>query len=233
MFGMVLLLGVVSSLTCIPQEFKIDRLGQLPQTCEDCTYVNISTMQHPNGTLEVLNVAMVKDGTAFYYDFTPTEIGKYTYNVVGDKGGLTKVETLCINANSSGKSFDTKDSILYIVVLIIACGLFFLSFYGFLKLPYKNNRDEDGKIFSINDLKHVKVLLLFVSYGLLTWVMNIMIGITNNFLQLGIANKLFSFLFKAMIALVYPALIFTIIFIVINYVEDLKIGKLLDRGFKV
>jgi uncharacterized protein YxeA len=75
-------------------EFKQNQCIDLIQICEDCTYVNITSINYPNLTRSVNNVAMTKDGTFYNYTFCNTqELGDYIYNTQGDLNGNTAVES--------------------------------------------------------------------------------------------------------------------------------------------
>jgi hypothetical protein len=101
-----------------------DNAKALWQTCDSCTYVNISSVILPNGTIESYNVAMTKVGTTYTYSYTPTLIGKYYYSVVGDKNGILDEETLCFESTYTGEGVSTSQSIVLIAQLGIMALLF-------------------------------------------------------------------------------------------------------------
>ena len=58
---------------------------QLIQTCEDCTYVNISSVLYPNSSQALGEAAMTKTGTFYNYTFCDTSnLGNYIVNGHGD-----------------------------------------------------------------------------------------------------------------------------------------------------
>jgi len=212
---------------------KVGDSIEITNYCKDasCTYMNLTSITYPNGTVENINSAMTKNGQNFNYTYTPSVIGVYSFNTCGNPSGTPICDSDTFEVTVSGSGYNSSGALTYFVILFVSVFLFGLAFYGFVKLPYANQRGDDGAIIGINDLKHLKVLLMFVSYGILTWIMNIMLAITNNFVYLGISNKMFEIAFRILISMIYPLLIFTIIFIVYNYVKDFKLGKILDEGF--
>jgi len=204
----------------------------LIQMCDTCTYVNLDSVIIPNGSTLIFDSLMSKTNQTFYYVFENTnEIGTYIYNVCGDKDGVISCESLSFEITLSGKEFNTKHSLLYIIILIISIAFFGLAFYGFIQVPFENFRNEEGKVFHVNNLKYVKILLFFVSYTLLTWVTNLLVGVTNNFIDTGIEYKFFTVLFSMLTGLMYPLIIIGVIFMIWLISKDMKINKLIDGGF--
>ena len=212
--------------------FQKDENLTIVQMCDTCTYVTLNSVILPNGSTLLFNTNMIKSGQTFYYNFQNTSnLGTYIYNVCGDKDSSRNCEILTFEITSSGKEFDIKHSLLYIIILLISSGFFGLSFYGFIKLPFENNRNQNGDIFSINNLKYVKIILFFISYSLLAWIANLLIGLTNNFINTKIEFKFFEVVFKLLIVTMYPLLIAGVIFIVVLLAKDSKLNKLFKAGF--
>ena len=75
-FGYVESLGSVKQGECI----------QLPQTCGNCSYVNISSIVYPDKSIEFLSASMQQQGGSSYnYTFcNTTQLGSYIVNTEGD-----------------------------------------------------------------------------------------------------------------------------------------------------
>lgn len=72
--------------------FQVDRCVELLQTCANCTYVNITSVQSPDGTLYLENVPMTQSGFRYNYSFcNSNQTGRYVVNGVGDDDGLNDV----------------------------------------------------------------------------------------------------------------------------------------------
>lgn len=201
------------------------------QSCPSCSFVNVTSVQYPNGTLEPMNKAMTLTGITFTYQFNKTDQnGYHEYIVLGDKNGVNQVETFCFTITPNGKD-NSKNSIIYLVILFVLIGLFVLSIWGFLAIDFKHERNEEGNIISISDIRYFKPVLMFVAYFILVWIMNIMVNITVIF-DVPIPAKIFEIGFRIMLSLTYPLLIITIIIIVINYLRDAKLKKSIERGLE-
>ncbi len=120
----IVLLGVVSSgmLGTFAEGTEIE----LWQTCDDCTYNNITTLFFPNGTGLTLNVEMDRDGTYFNYtlnsNYTQTT-GTYIVNGVGNLNGIDTVWAYDFDITPSGNENLTT---FLIIFLIIIAGTFIL-----------------------------------------------------------------------------------------------------------
>ena len=66
--------------------FKQNDEVRLSQVCSDATYINISGITYPNGTLALSNLEMTSSGSGeFYYNFNLTEpLGRYDVRGVSD-----------------------------------------------------------------------------------------------------------------------------------------------------
>lgn len=106
--------------------FKQGSIINLIQTCDSCTYVNISSVTYPDSTKEIINSEMTKSGTDYNYSFNGTTLlGCYSYSVYGDKGGTLTSEVISFQVTPSGfiGSFN-----LYLVILVILGGIIVLGF---------------------------------------------------------------------------------------------------------
>jgi len=212
--------------------FKINTQFEITNYCQvgSCTYMNLTNLRYPNGTIEFINAAMTKDGQTFKYAYTPEVLGTYTFDTCGDPAGeyICNSDTFIIT--KTGNELKQSEGTLYFVLVIGLIIFLIVSVYGAVALPYSNHRNEQGKLIGTNDLKYLKILSIFLTYGILTWLANLMITISNNYIDLGVALGFFTVIFKILTALLYPTLIFTIIFMVIEAVRDFNINKLLNRG---
>ena len=107
---------------------KKDTTIQLFQSCDACTYVNLSSVKLPNGTIQIYNEAMTKSGTTYTYDFSSTDLqGDYNYEVCGDKDGTLTCEVIGFSINYNGEETSVSQGIIYAVLLGLLVLLFFIS----------------------------------------------------------------------------------------------------------
>ena len=98
---------------------------QLIQKCDTCTFNNVTSITYKNGTNQIINEAMTKEGIEYNYTLPDnTQLGKLIYSTIGDKDGASppKQQTLCINITPSGNS-GTDNIIFYLIVIILLYGL--------------------------------------------------------------------------------------------------------------
>lgn len=130
----------------------------------------------------------------------------------------------------TGVEFTQAESNSYLVIVISLIAFLIASLYGFITLPYKNTRNEEGDLVSINDLKYAKILLGFATYGFFTWLANIMISLSSNYLHIGVSLGFFTMVFKTMLFLMWPLVVLTIIVMGWNFMRDFKFQEILGRG---
>lgn len=123
MFG-IFMISLASAVNTLGT-FEQDQVARLKQVCNDATYINISTVTYPNGSVAISNIGMTSVGNGeFAYNFTKTStVGEYYFSGISDGCDLTFGVKFLVTP--SGTSPDSIDPFV-IVVFIFAAGLFFL-----------------------------------------------------------------------------------------------------------
>jgi hypothetical protein len=128
------LLMVVVSLFLLPSIYaatiKINENINLVQTCNNCTYCNITKILNPSQFILLTNLVMTKDGSSYNYTLNSTytnAIGTYEWFYIC--GNLEESETgkLTFNVNPSG--YSNNLIFFYIVGLIVPWLLFLLGLW--------------------------------------------------------------------------------------------------------
>lgn len=100
----------------------------LYQTCPLCSYVNLTGIKYPNGTSIIYNIGFIKSGTEYTYNFCNTsQIGDYTYFVLGDKDGNQVTEGIDFKVTPSGSSSNLG---FYIIVILLIYAITLIGFFG-------------------------------------------------------------------------------------------------------
>lgn len=151
--------------------------GILTQTCDNCTFVNITKVVRLGKNSIIFNIddVMTKDGTFYNYSFCNTSIiGNYLYSTVGDLDGIDTVS----NVNFEITSFGTKISnsgIVYSVLMLIIFGMDILVFFLIYSLgKHENFKDDEGNFVGVSLKKYIRVVLIGISYGLILLTLNLM-----------------------------------------------------------
>lgn len=117
--------------------FQQNQEIQLKQTCDSCTFVNITAISYPNGTTINHNVAMTKSGVNYNYLFNNTNsLSCYSYDTLGDKDSSIAVETIDFMVTPNGKLQSTSQGIgsaMYLVLMIILMFTFGIMGYKLVK----------------------------------------------------------------------------------------------------
>jgi len=105
--------------------FKQNDCIELIQTCENCSYVNISAIYYPNSTLIISEIAMTKSDTVYNYTFCDTSVlGEYKVNGYGDEDGIKEIFVYTFEITSSGENLGLSQGI----VLLAQMGVMALFF---------------------------------------------------------------------------------------------------------
>lgn len=146
------------------------------------------------------------------------------------RGGAIELE---FEVNPMGKETGTPEAILYVILTIAILILFSIVLYINIIIPGGNVKNEVGEIIFISKWKYLKIGMVLITYGLFVWLLNLLVGISDNFISLSLYYGFFSFIFTAFIKL--SPIIFIVIFVVFmaNWIRDtilkkdlLKFGKI-------
>ena len=215
-------LGIVKQNDCI----------NLYQTCPSCSYVNLTVIKYPNASIETTNLAMTKSNSEYTYTFcNTTTIGEYFYTVEGDKDGTISTETISFEVTPNGKEFKSTNSIAYLGFILILLFTFFLTMYGAGKIEWRNKKNNEGKILTVNNFRYVKILLYVLSYFELMFLFGLSY---KTFSEAGIEGftQFFNFIYQLFLNLIYPLMILLIIFIFVTWINNKKLHQRLNLGLE-
>jgi len=189
----VLLVGLLPLITAGNLgTFKQGHCVSLHQVCRNCTYVNITSIKFPNGTLRNLNEDMTGSDEDYNYTFCDTSlIGSYKYNTCGDLDGDVACENIDFEITQTGSILSTSQGIVYLVFFIILIFAFVGCLYGALRIPWKHPRDITNRIIDINDSRYLKIVFYFFSYIILMFIFGLARAMTYDFLFLQGTAKVF------------------------------------------
>lgn len=161
------------------------------------------------------------------FSYTQTDY----YRVSCNSSALGGYGESILYVTNTGNEPSSAESMLYLISLIGILIIFGICIYFAIILPFGNNRGEDFKIISVNKLKYIKLILILLSYALFSWILNLLIGLSL-FLSLSMYYGFFKMLFEIIIGSLTIFFIIWGIFFILTLVKDLKINKMLKKGFK-
>jgi len=95
----------------------------LVQVCTTCTYVNLTSIELPNGTSIFYNEGMTKNDIHYSYPYNPEFEGIYYYTVKGDKDGEVMAECFYFEVTNNGNAVPAGGTInLFVIIFLIFVG---------------------------------------------------------------------------------------------------------------
>ena len=203
--------------------------------CSVATQCNVSVFS-PTETTILDGVQATQAASLAFHNITlnstqTEELGEYRVGGFCKDGSVTQVVDFVFDITKTGTELSTSRAILHFVLLIGVLGVFLLTLWGAIILPMKNPRGGLDEIVAVDFLKYFKLGLMFISYTLLVWVINLFLSISNNFLLLTQFNGFFTMIFVILRAFMWPLFVtMWVVFIILAW-KDLRLLKLLERGF--
>ena len=183
---------------------------KIPTNATSC---NI-TVEFPNSTNFIINKSMTSGVGYFNYSFSPT-ISNYNYYSNCGSGSL----------NINGQNLTSAQAILYFLVTLFSFFIFLGLLWLMTSIKGENDTNSLGEILSINYKKYIKWGMLPLIYVSFIWFFNFIIGLSNNYLGLTLYSNTLEIIFRIMTKLIYPIIIFTILFEGYLLVKDNNIIK--------
>lgn len=221
--------GVHAEVPTIPPVIK-DRCVFLPQTCANCTFVNISSITYPNSSISVSNIRMTKNLQNFNYTYCQTDaVGQYIVCTTGDPNGNLESACYDFDVTFSGKKLDTPRAILYIVFTLFSGALFLLFLYPAVKIPFRHKEAND--LFGqLNNKRYLKVFFICLTYITGVFLSYLLWNLSIGYLEFEFAGVIFMGIFYVLMASTIP-LMFVMVFIyVASLIQQKKLDNLIGRG---
>lgn len=224
----IILLSSVSALGCDKSgykgNFQIETNFNISVACPTCDYINYS-VTNPLGDTIRTETEATKVGGIFYFYFNSTDSANTGYYFIDGYSNLDTPVGLCFNVDRSGEDIETADSLMYILLTFAVLFLFLLSLYFAIIMPYQNEVNHKGAVFKICKLKYVKLGLILLSYVLFVWLMNVLIGISDNFANLRFYYGFVSFIFDTLNLMALPFAIFILVLCGAEIIRDTNMAK--------
>jgi len=131
MLGFMITLILMQSASALLGTYQEETDVDLIQTCNNCTYCNLTSIKYPNGTNILTNIEMIQDGTYFNYLLdggNTSTVGTYTYYY--DCGNAAEIVTGGIDFEVTITGDETPEGSSYILgaifLIVFGIGWFFL-----------------------------------------------------------------------------------------------------------
>lgn len=116
------------------------------------------------------------------------------------------------------------EATIYLILTLVVLVIFLLALFIQLKLPYREQVGDNGEILMIPKRRYLKILMTLITYPLLIWLLNLMIG-TADYIRLDIFGGFFEFMFTLLLDLSWPLFVFIMIWTLWRLFKDLDIIK--------
>ena len=213
--------------------FKIKEDVQLYQTCNNCTYCNLTSIKYPNSSNMLMGKNMTMSNTFFSYDLDGGNLSIIgTYKYCYECGNTYESITGCLDftINGTGYPLDQPKAMIYLGLLFLLLVLFVIDIVFIPTLPTKDNYDEEGTLISINQLKYIRPILWVVAYLILMSITFIGSNVALAYMGENLIGMVLLRISQIMLALMLPGLVIWFIYIFYNIYQDKQLKEGLERG---
>lgn len=233
----ILVLPLISSQLVFKQGDKIDL--KLPCSfngtiCDTSAKCNL-TVLYPNGSFALENVNMTNVGNGMPNATMPNAnvTGIHTARYSCSQSGHADSTTFEILVNPAGEELSTSNAILYLFFLVAVLIVYGLTILGAVKIPWRNTRDDEGKIISVNDLKWVKLFCMVMVYMESIFLSTLAYELTKGYLLLEGISGFFFVLHRILFVGLIPFGVGFSWLIIIILFHDKKVKKFIERRLPI
>ena len=210
-------------------KFHIHAYNSTDGTRLDNTTTNCIIHVYDSGGSHIVegNMGFDSNGVDFNYDVLGSNFSKVGMYAVlfdcqypGEIGGFLGYG---FEVSKLGKKLTTQEALLYFILAFGVLLLFTLSFYFMLATPYGNDINEQGAVIKVTKLKYVKLTLILLTWVLFTWFLNILVGLSDNFISLTMYYGFFGFMFQTMNLLALPLGVVIFVISLFEIIRDANI----------
>lgn len=193
------------------------------------------TVRNPTGNIIINFQAMTYNSTTAEHQYLITAgnnsaLGYYPYCITSMYNTLNATNCYEYKITTTGDELSTSQGLIYISLLFVCVLLFFLTLYASFKIKFSNDRNDEGEIIGLNDLKYLKIFSVVMCYFFLTAIMWLAWNISYAYLSFSLMSTFFKGFFYILISFMFPAIVIAFVVGVIRFFDDRKIGELIDRG---
>lgn len=234
-----LLIGVICAIFLMSivsaETYRIEDNIDLKISCINinCTNPTTITIDYPNSSIAIDNQSMTLTNGYLNYSFISSVTGEYKYFLFSySSDGTEAYYSSSFNINGYGSDISTSQAIMYGILVLISLLVFLITCIGAYAMPFTNNRNDEGKIVSINDLKYLKIVLIIFAYLEFLFVISIVKNIAMGFLLNDGIYNLLNIVYTAMLIGLIPMFPLLIFFTIVIWLSDQKTLKNLERGIE-
>ncbi len=211
--------------------FEQDSTISLHQTCDNCTFVNLTSVKLPNGTILNIDALMTKINFDYNYSFSSTDLdGDYKYNTCGNPDGIIVCENIDFIVNKLGEEFTTGKALTYILLTIFVFVLFVFVLWLNIIIPFHNVKNSKGNVIMITKSKYWKIALINVTFGLFNWFLNLLVNISDKLISgFSAYYNMLSFVSEVSIKMAWPVFIVTLVWFFYNWIVDTNLNKIIKQ----
>lgn len=159
-----------------------------------------------------------------------SELGEYRIDMFCADQNYYDSATIKFKITPDGDELTIPRGIVYIIFYFVVMLIFILTIYGAVKIPWKNRRNDEGKVISINDLKWVKLGLMVFAYLEFLYLIAMTNQITENFMYSDNASYFFNTVYTFLLIIFYCIIVILPWIVLFMVIADKKTKKLLERG---
>lgn len=211
-----------------PASLIVSCFNENNSICGDSTNCQITVIR-PNSSILLNNASMTYAGAYYNYSLgtnETTELGIYSA-IVTCQSSTDGFSTFNYLITRSGKTLDTSESIIYFLLTTAVFIIFLLGLFASMKIPYRNKTNDEGFIVQITRTKYLKLGSILLTYLLFLWFLNLLIGVSDNFVNLGIYYGFISFIFQILIGLAWPMFVLFFIWGIFEMIRDFNRKKMI------
>jgi len=238
--GLMLFLPLASAVEVeVDDIFKFDQQVDYKKPCFNngtfCspTATCNATITSPNSSIVIDNKLMTNNVAYHNISLSSNDVnvlGIYTVDMTCVDSSLNGANTFYFKITPSGDEISTAQGLVYSVLFVLTVVVLMLTLYGSFRFPWKNNRNEDGEVIGVNELKYLKLFCVAFSYVLLILINWMAYTLAYGYLSFNFMANFFYTIYWILLSLAVPLLVILVVIVIVKFIDDKKIWDAFGRG---
>jgi len=159
-----------------------------------------------------------------------SKVGLYNYIIQCNSTTLGGYFEMPLEVTGTGLELTVARSIIYFGFFMLLIFFFIVILLAISKLPEGEERNSEGEIISINSLKYLKSVFLFIEWLLIISIFYLSSNLAFAYLGEQMFAQILFTLFQISLGLTLPIIVIWFVWIFVNIFQDKKIKGLISHG---
>jgi hypothetical protein len=159
-----------------------------------------------------------------------SSLGYYPFVIQCNSSSLGGYKASQFIVTGTGYELTSARATTYAIIFFLLIFIFIIVMLAINKLPSGNDRDDNGQLMSINNLKYFRGVLLLFAYLLIVGMFYLSSNLSFSYLGEQLFAKMLFTIFQILSYMILPIIIIWVVWIFAQIIDDKRMRRLIEHG---